>query len=670
MKKEETKESQFSIYQLKDGSHMREYHFESMESLKEHGLSVERANYELKYVGNLEPKTTLEDIFLEFNVNRPDGFMGHSLSVSDIIVMHRGGERRAYYVDSCGFEELEGFFQETKDSQEPEQIKVYFLGADSGNLVLFTDGVTVKSFDGAPGGIYEGIPLHDKDAVKKLRGYFAELSRHGGFGSYQDMEGVTEESYADAAEKIGSSVLVYPVFYSELEIVSVGVEHIHPHPDNPRKDLGDLSELSESMKVKGCLQNLTLVPIEGEAGEYYVVIGHRRRAAAELIGLMELPCVIDRTMDQREQVSTMMVENVLRSDLTVYEQAQGFQMMLDLGETKDTIAERTGFSKRTIQHRLNIAKLDQDELLKKNQDESFQLSFSDLYALEQVKNIETRNEILRKATDSRNLASRARDAAAEEKREGNKDSIRRMLENIGVEPAPGEGMDIDIYGNKWKIIEKYDLNQDVPEEITLPYEDRKMYWTTKWQSVYVIAKPLKEERQLSETEIANKAATRRKRRLREVLKVSSARRKELIENIINGKVKQVKNESKEIRQVWESLVALGAKINRTDLNKFFLDKDIYDCTEEERTESREKAEKLKMLHQMLVFMHAAMKETEPFDYAAEYKKSSAENMLKCYQALEPYGWYFENDEEKQVLEGDSGIYGKEDIVKEEKDTAA
>ena len=53
MKKEETKESQFSIYQLKDGSHMREYHFESMESLKEHGLSVERANYELKYVGNL-----------------------------------------------------------------------------------------------------------------------------------------------------------------------------------------------------------------------------------------------------------------------------------------------------------------------------------------------------------------------------------------------------------------------------------------------------------------------------------------------------------------------------------------------------------------------------------------------------------------------------------------
>ena len=154
------------------------------------------------------------------------------------------------------------------------------------------------------------------------------------------------------------------------------------------------------------------------------------------------------------------------------------------------------------------------------------------------------------------------------------------------------------------------------------------------------------------------------------MKVSSARRKELIENIIGGKVKPVKNEAKEIRQIWESLVVLGAEISRNDLDKFFLDKDFYDCTEEERMISREKAGKLKMLHQMLVLMHAAMKVTEPFDHAAEYQKSPAENMLKCYQALEPYGWYFENEEEKQVLEGDSGMYGKEDTVKEKTDSAA
>ena len=52
------------------------------------------------------------------------------------------------------------------------------------------------------------------------------------------------------------------------EIVNIGLEHIHPHPDNPRKDLGDLTELAESIKKNGILQNLTVIPKEGEPGEY------------------------------------------------------------------------------------------------------------------------------------------------------------------------------------------------------------------------------------------------------------------------------------------------------------------------------------------------------------------------------------------------------------------
>ena len=52
------------------------------------------------------------------------------------------------------------------------------------------------------------------------------------------------------------------------DIVNIGLEHIHPHPDNPRKDLGDLTELAESIKKNGILQNLTVIPKEGEPGEY------------------------------------------------------------------------------------------------------------------------------------------------------------------------------------------------------------------------------------------------------------------------------------------------------------------------------------------------------------------------------------------------------------------
>lgn len=127
------------------------------------------------------------------------------------------------------------------------------------------------------------------------------------------------------------------------EIKYIPVSKLWRHPDNPRKDLGDVTELAESIKVNGVLQNLTVVPLIGEItkkwdGESYrVIIGHRRLAAAKLAGLEELPCVVVE-MSEREQLSTMLTENMQRSDLTVYEQAQGFQMMLDMGDTVEDIA--------------------------------------------------------------------------------------------------------------------------------------------------------------------------------------------------------------------------------------------------------------------------------------------------------------------------------------------
>ena len=126
------------------------------------------------------------------------------------------------------------------------------------------------------------------------------------------------------------------------DIVYIGIEHIHPHPENPRKDLGDLTELVESVKKLGVMQNLTVIPQEGSPGEYTALIGHRRHAAAKLAGIAELPCIIKEGMSKKEQVSIMLEENMQRNDLTIFEQAQGFQMMLDLGETEESIAEKTG----------------------------------------------------------------------------------------------------------------------------------------------------------------------------------------------------------------------------------------------------------------------------------------------------------------------------------------
>ena len=174
------------------------------------------------------------------------------------------------------------------------------------------------------------------------------------------------------------------------------VNKLYPHPDNPRKDVGDVTELAESIKANGIFQNLTVVyggkglP-QGETYGYTVIIGHRRLEAAKLAGLDCVPCVLAE-MDEREQAATMLLENMQRSDLTVYEQAQGFQMMLDLGETQDGIAEKTGFSKTTIRHRLKLLELDPEEF-RKSQER--QATFSDYIELEKISDPQLKNEALR-----------------------------------------------------------------------------------------------------------------------------------------------------------------------------------------------------------------------------------------------------------------------------------
>lgn len=225
------------------------------------------------------------------------------------------------------------------------------------------------------------------------------------------------------------------------DIVNIGVGHIHPHPENPRKDLGDLTKLVDSVKKNGVMQNLTVIPMEDQPGEYIAIIGHRRHAAAKLAGIAELPCRIIRDMGRKEQISAMLEENMQRNDLTFYEQAQGFQMMLDLGDTEAQIAEKTGFSKTTIRHRLNIAKLDQKELKKKEQDSSFQLSLKDLYELEKIEDVRTRDKVLKSATDSRDLVWKAKQAVTEEARDRNKKLFVELFKKAGLrKPLPVQKM--------------------------------------------------------------------------------------------------------------------------------------------------------------------------------------------------------------------------------------
>lgn len=452
------------------------------------------------------------------------------------------------------------------------------------------------------------------------------------------------------------------------DIVNISVDRLWPHPKNPRKETGDLTELAESIRKNGIMQNLTVVPLElvnPEAAiklkgkNYTVLIGHRRLEAAKLAGITELPCRIVSDVGEKEQISTMLEENMQRRNLTIYEEAQGFQMMMDFGETEASIAAKTGFTKKTIRHRLNIAKLDQEELQRKEKDGGFQLSLKDLYELEKVKDIHVRNEILKQSSSSRDLINRAHSAVEEAKREENAKAIGVMLEELGICKASDE-VKSELYSGKWKTLKGFELEEEVPKEITLPEEKEPMFYLVSYRRLLVITKMQKGDKVLSPMEQEEKRKARVKKQIKAILKESSARRKALIQDIISGKVDAVKDEGEEIRRIWQALVGLDALLQEALLRKLFLDKDEYCCSKEERQEAQKKADNMNIIHQMLVLLDASMASTnETFDYKLKFNSSRGKALLKGYEALEPYGWYFASEDERKVLDGTHELYEKE-----------
>ena len=115
------KEDSYGIYQLAHGDATRDLRFEPYDRLQATGHTVDRANYELIYTAPLEHGTSLEDIYTRFNIDHPKDFKGHSLSVSDIVVLHQNGENTAHYVNSIGFQNVPEFLQEKQPQLIPDE---------------------------------------------------------------------------------------------------------------------------------------------------------------------------------------------------------------------------------------------------------------------------------------------------------------------------------------------------------------------------------------------------------------------------------------------------------------------------------------------------------------------------------------------------------------------
>lgn len=115
-------EKQFGIYQITARDPEHDYRFMNLDFVKRHGMEVSRADYELIYAAPLTEKDTLDGIYERFNIQRPADFTGHSLSVSDVVVLNDGSTVKAYYVDSIGFAELPEFFKERNMDLQKENL--------------------------------------------------------------------------------------------------------------------------------------------------------------------------------------------------------------------------------------------------------------------------------------------------------------------------------------------------------------------------------------------------------------------------------------------------------------------------------------------------------------------------------------------------------------------
>ena len=429
-------------------------------------------------------------------------------------------------------------------------------------------------------------------------------------------------------------------------MIDIQIEAIQEHPDNPRKELGDLEELTESIKKNGILQNLTVV--QEDQDSYRVVIGHRRLAAAKRAGLKSVPCVI-KEMSQREQIQTMLMENMQREDLTVYEQAQGFQMMMDLGSTVADIASETGFSETTVRHRLKLTELNQETLKEKAKN----VSIKELIELEKIKDTEERNRVL-EAVGTNNFDYNMNRALREQERKATEQATREELAGIAEEIEETEEWKL-VHTNYNHATEYKKSKEEIFDGKTGPFAFRICSWGVE----YFEKRPEQEIKE-EEEEKKKEQEVQRQRKIR-IEKLNDIRKTMYELRLRFAKfipIKACAENRKRIERKAGELLITGDTAWKQDEN---LEK-IWDWNEPEDEDALDAweqfvEEKLKKYPETALFqiVYASMEEGADRINHDEYRKD--DDLYKLYSFLEKFG-YEMGDEELAILSGTHELYDK------------
>ena len=431
-------------------------------------------------------------------------------------------------------------------------------------------------------------------------------------------------------------------------IVWLHRSQLEPHPDNPRKDLGDLEELRESIRQNGIMQNLTVIPTDDTLEHFRILIGHRRFAASEGI-LNELPCVIVEDLTDREQVGIMLCENLQRNDLTFYEQGQGFQMMLDLGDTIDEISEKTGFSKNTVKHRVEIAKLPKKAI----EDRKFQLTIGDLIELEKISDVKKRQKVLELAWDSNNLKNRISQEVREEKIQKNMKLVKDWLKKCKIEKEKKfNGMQ---YSSEYEKVITVDL-EDL-KGLTLTKMQEKvggktgLTWCDSYGKIYVCRKLTKKEkpvRKKSQWEIESEKQEVKRKQIRET---QEAYIKSVLKFLNEADERDFRaGTGVYAERAWKILLRLEAPLERVCYNRVLFED--HDAGDEFYKELQTKP----LLWQMLFYVLQSI-DLEGFcTYSLMPEKDSLIAVEDLNSILRSLGYNVPDELDASILDGTSELY--------------
>lgn len=185
--------------------------------------------------------------------------------------------------------------------------------------------------------------------------------------------------------------------YQSNQIKLINTSLLDPHPDNPRKQIGDVTDLAASIKTNGLLTPLSVVP-NGE--RYRVIAGHRRLAACKQAGIRAVPCFVLH-LNPLQQLEAMVTENCQREQLTVLEEADAIQGMLDLGATTASVAHRLGRSSNYVRDRAKAASIKTE--VRASRDDFSQLTIGQLVAIARYDGQPDRQKELAQAAGTSNF---------------------------------------------------------------------------------------------------------------------------------------------------------------------------------------------------------------------------------------------------------------------------